>query len=915
MNKTFTFLFTGVFLFVQSHLVAQEISKSFELRYVTDNVDANGETDFKGETAVFDTEQRIEFLNNYASVSKSFYNDPNLDTKVITPKEVSNTLRNLKSQPLPEIRNRISLDNWKYMGYKSGQHEQQQADLAIWNARKGTEIYENSLRFNESVNIDFNFPMQAWRSSIAWKAKVSSADEKVVFKFSERGKIFATTMGFDENGRFFWYIADNTKIQGPAYETDTWYSFKIEFDMAAVKRRQDWIRFNLYINDELVADYVPMQRVVKEGVGYTNNFISMAGVNRMTVTGKPGTQLDEMWGVGYQYTQREPHPYMPETFLDEDFEYKPTLHGWEQPRYNDLLWNTGKLPIVHGSERYAEEDLYLRKKVNAGSFKQAFLNIETLDPGGEVWINGKVAAVVGNRHPQKLDVTRFLKEDEENLIGIKVNHFYITPGVGEIMPHSYLDFNIGWFAGRMSLDLIPYQHIEDVFVYTTSIENERATIKARIKVDNDYWVSFRGEGEIKLFPWFPDESDEPVVSTTFPVTVSHGEKTIEHEFDIGNPALWTPESPNLYKVQVIVKDSTGNPVDDYVLTTGIRTLSQEGGSFRLNGEVSMLNGAQVMGYKGPIEKLATWSRCAPAEWVAKELMMVKKMHGNMLRIHAHQWQFPARGINDPRYAEMADQLGIMLIWCPTAWIRTGRGWGDIDFDGFPKYVRQVYNHPSVVVWEAANHTQSFKSIDVTESNLYCEKVYNTINPVDPSRIISYNSFIRHLHYGNDEGTIDQEGNAIDPTWAWTAPGVTRGNQDSPTGYGKEWTVLRNYPGEYRQSFLDSEERAYFNFEHQESMAQPNWNLVKGKPWYNLHSYEWYYDEGSIGRKLNTGEWQVSQAWQAFGAWEAMKKMRYLDYDGFSWCSLHGGANSATYKKPLIDFMDHAKLAYWANKMV
>ncbi len=287
----------------------------------------------------------------------------------------------------------------------------------------------------------------------------------------------------------------------------------------------------------------------------------------------------------------------------------------------------------------------------------------------------------------------------------------------------------------------------------------------------------------------------------------------------------------------------------------------------------------------------------------------------MLRIHAHQWQFPARGINDPRYAEMADQLGIMLIWCPTAWIRTGRGWGDIDFDGFPKYVRQVYNHPSVVVWEAANHTQSFKSIDVTESNLYCEKVYNTINPVDPSRIISYNSFIRHLHYGNDEGTIDQEGNAIDPTWAWTAPGVTRGNQDSPTGYGKEWTVLRNYPGEYRQSFLDSEERAYFNFEHQESMAQPNWNLVKGKPWYNLHSYEWYYDEGSIGRKLNTGEWQVSQAWQAFGAWEAMKKMRYLDYDGFSWCSLHGGANSATYKKPLIDFMDHAKLAYWANKMV
>ncbi len=98
------------------------------------------------------------------------------------------------------------------------------------------------------------------------------------------------------------------------------------------------------------------------------------------------------------------------------------------------------------------------------------------------------------------------------------------------------------------------------------------------------------------------------------------------------------------------------------------------------------------------------------------------------------------------------------------------------------------------------------------------------------------------------------------------------------------------------------------------MAQPNWNLVKGKPWYRLHSYEWSYDEGSLGRRLTLEEWQESQAWQAFSAWEAMKKMRFLDYDGFSWCCLHGGANSVTYKKPLIDFPGHAKLAWYANKM-
>jgi hypothetical protein len=116
-------------------------------------------------------------------------------------------------------------------------------------------------------------------------------------------------------------------------------------------------------------------------------------------------------------------------------------------------------------------------------------------------------------------------------------------------------------------------------------------------------------------------------------------------------------------------------------------------------------------------------------------------------------------------------------------------------------------------------------------------------------------------------------------------------------------------------FLNSPDRAYINFEHEESIGQPNWNLVKGKPWYKIQSYEWSYDEGSIGRRLTPEEWRESQAWQAFSAYESMRKQRWLDYDGFSWCCLHGGPNTATYKKPLIDFLGYGKLAYYANKMV
>ena len=46
-----------------------------------------------------------------------------------------------------------------------------------------------------------------------------------------------------------------------------------------------------------------------------------------------------------------------------------------------------------------------------------------------------------------------------------------------------------------------------------------------------------------------------------------------------------------------------------------------------------------------------------------------------------------------------------------------------------------------------------------------------------------------------------------------------------------------------------------------------------------------------------------------------EKANMLGYDGFSWCTLNGGANMGTYKKPLIDNLGHPKLAYYANKMI
>ena len=108
--------------------------------------------------------------------------------------------------------------------------------------------------------------------------------------------------------------------------------------------------------------------------------------------------------------------------------------------------------------------------------------------------------------------------------------------------------------------------------------------------------------------------------------------------------------------------------------------------------------------------------------------------------------------------------------------------------------------------------------------------------------------------------------------------------------------------------------AWFDYES-ETTGQPNWCIQRGQPYRHLYSYEDYYDKGSIGRVLSFNEWQESQAWQALSAYESYRKKRWLDYDGMTWCPLRGGGNTATYMKPLVDYRNHAKLAYHALGMV
>lgn len=878
---------------------AELVAQAFEVRYFSQNPAANGETDFKGKTEFLTTEQRVDFLHSYAEYGRLFWKDPKLDKEVFPLAEARVRNSQIKPQPKPQKRVRLLEDEWAWQGLAPKKNATKEASEKTWLNSTAVRIENGRLNFIQAGKADHKIdPILNWRARLKLQVDVSKTTEECTFALDQ-----GIVVGFDGQRQFF-YISDKKKVL-PAIEIDPG-AVDLEVDADYTTRR-----FNVKVNGRLVADYVP----------FSDPGASSSA--QLKVRGAAGLSICQIDGTAYSQLDGDPHyPYAVKTFIDDDFKKAPATDGWTRNDYNDAAWDRSKLPIVHGGERQEGEDLLLRKSFvikDVNAWSKALLHLETVTPSGTLYVNGKPFEVLHTAKPARIDIRSALQTGV-NVIALQVNSYAVRDD--QIMSHTATDRNTGWFAGRIHLDLLKQEALDDVFVSTSKLSADEAEETVEVTWHSARDGVFNGKLRISLAPWFPEEG-APVVVEEIPIqAVPEIQNRVTHQLKFPKPNLWTADTPNLYVAKVELLDQSGAVLDDWSVTTGIRTVSQDGGVFRINGKHEILRAPLLFGCRTPLENVSKWDKCPPVEYLVQELTMVKRMNGNGVRMSVHDSK--TGGINDPRIAEIADQMGLMLIWQTSAWLREGSVFR-MDFDLLSEDVRLVRNHPSIVIWQSGNH---LKWHGLENAMVAYRKIYEAITRWDQTRLISPSADYRFLAPPNDEGTRDNNGNPIKMGPMWTAPLITRGSMDYVCGYGNTWTTLRTWPDyaddekpllskprAFQRSFIESKERAYFNFEHDESAGQPNWSLIKGQPYYHLASYEDEYDVGSIGRQLTFDEWDASQAWQALIAYESIKKMRVLDYDGFSWCCLRGGPNMATYQKPLIDYDGYAKLAFYAHNTV
>ncbi|MBR6946328.1 MAG: DUF4982 domain-containing protein [Muribaculaceae bacterium] len=227
-----------------------------------------------------------------------------------------------------------------------------------------------------------------------------------------------------------------------------------------------------------------------------------------------------------------------------------------------------------------------------------------------------------------------------------------------------------------------------LYVNTLSIEGGQADLRVEHKLDV---IPDRVEG-YELDITIADPAGRQVARKR---THADGMGHFATLMTVNNPALWSPESPQLYRLTaVLLRD--GQELDRQSTKVGIRTISfsKEGG-FQLNGQRRKIKGVCLHHDLGPLG--AAINKTA----LIRQIEMMKAMGADAIRT-AHNmpstWQM-----------EICDSLGMMVMaesfdgWREPK-VRNGYGlyWDEWWQKDILNLVLNHRNHPSIIMWSVGN---------------------------------------------------------------------------------------------------------------------------------------------------------------------------------------------------------------------
>ena len=307
----------------------------------------------------------------------------------------------------------------------------------------------------------------------------------------------------------------------------------------------------------------------------------------------------------------------------------------------------------------------------------------------DVWLNG---VHLGN-HPYgytafEYDISKLLKSAEKNVIAVRVKN------EGR---------NSRWYSGsgiyrHVWMKIAEPVHVKTwgVFITTPIVNKDSALVNISTEIVNDFPVN----KIVGIRTSILDNMGNTVAQSEEKLQLdSMNTNSINQNFQINSPMLWSPDNPVMYQSRIEITDEEGRILEVNKNGFGIRKLefSVEKG-FLLNGIPTLLKGGCVHHDNGPLGA-AAYDR---AEERRVELM--KASGFNAIRC-AH---------NPPSevFLDACDRLGMLVIdetfdmWRkpknPQDYSNYFDEWWQRDVDAM---VMRDRNHPSVIMWSIGNEIQ------------------------------------------------------------------------------------------------------------------------------------------------------------------------------------------------------------------
>jgi beta-galactosidase len=330
--------------------------------------------------------------------------------------------------------------------------------------------------------------------------------------------------------------------------------------------------------------------------------------------------------------------------------------------------------------------------------REVFIHFEGVDSAFYIWINGKkVGYSQGSMTPAEFNITNFIQEGT-NILAVEVYRWSDA---------SYLEDQDMWRLSGIYRDVFlfstPRLHIRDFFVYCDFDRDYKdAILKLKVKIHNYDKKDFEGNRlEVKLFDDSLNEVYmENLLRSNELKIEGLNEIEVYMQTEIENPNKWTAETPNLYEIVLILKDSKNNVIEVECCKFGFRKVQIKDSRFYINGTPIIFKGIDRH------EHDPDHGRTLSYETMVEEIRILKQYNINAVRTS----HYP----DHPKWYDLCDLYGIYIIdecnleshGLRMVLPKDKPEWTDAVVDRMVSMVERDKNHPSVVMWSLGNEAGS-----------------------------------------------------------------------------------------------------------------------------------------------------------------------------------------------------------------